>query len=698
MSAKTKHDAFEEFYTRASNTGPAAGTFFNDKAYLFYTNGNLLDLICMETYLADDKQEKVRVVKSPDKKKGPLGIEYLTKVAYGGDGVSGGYIPALAACAHEGVLYLFYADQRGTLYQMTSPDGTEWSSALPLSERMRLRTDSRFAAVSAGTRLYLIGSGADSKLALNWTDDGGQTWERTDAREQRPSKDGKAEEIGIADVTHTAACSYREPGGEVRIMVGYIQRSPDKKAVIPRKKEALKTWLLHHEENAPPRKVNEPHSVAEDENVSHFAIVPGSIENGCTGGVLQMFVSGKAEKNIKARRYEYSVPSGRWSPPILRNWGHMSTPTGHHVDAFQFFKPTDEGHIRSEIWFTQTFDGSGMKKHLGIGRYRSDRLTLTDTLTNWANDDHLTFLGVVESPPPHVLNGSELNDSICSFRFKWSKEEQAAVSAKYKFGASLNFSGKVPVVGLGGEMKIAYERTRSVTSEMKSIKEFSIELYPSATKKTATHLYIRPNITRHTYKLADWQENDLGVQLSLFSVSDLSIEARKGKSLSTFPKQPDPNRIENYVQRFTALPDYADKQLSFSMPVNWSESMKIEENFIKVSKTVTSVSNSVSVECEPAGKAPGDIFSIGVGSSFMYTYEVNVSTQFSSQMGCTVRYPNPRPGETDDISEVKLLMYVFYPDKNKTDRCYWIPQETKNQFPWCVAWSVDELVRQGSSQ
>ncbi|MGX4587752.1 hypothetical protein [Paenibacillus chitinolyticus] len=67
-------------------------------------------------------------------------------------------------------------------------------------------------------------------------------------------------------------------------------------------------------------------------------------------------------------------------------------------------------------------------------------------------------------------------------------------------------------------------------------------------------------------------------------------------------------------------------------------------------------------------------------------------------MGCTVRYPNPRPGETDDISEVKLLMYVFYPDKNKTDRCYWIPQETKNQYPWCVAWSVDELVRQGSGQ
>lgn len=82
-----------------------------------------------------------------------------------------------------------------------------------------------------------------------------------------------------------------------------------------------------------------------------------------------------------------------------------------------------------------------------------------------------------------MLNGSELKDSICSFRFKWSKEEQAAVSAKYKFGASLNFSGKVPVVGLGGELKIAYERTRSVTSEMKSIKEFSIELYPSATKK-----------------------------------------------------------------------------------------------------------------------------------------------------------------------------------------------------------------------
>ncbi|MEC0247371.1 hypothetical protein P4H65_16415 [Paenibacillus chitinolyticus] len=698
MSAKTKHDAFEEFYTRASNLGPAAGTFFNDKAYLFYSNGNLLDLVCMETYLNDDKQEKVRTVISPNKKKGPLGIEYLTKVAYGGDGAGGGSIPALAACAHEGVLYLFYADQRGTLYQMTSTDGTDWSPALTLSERMRLRPGVRFAAVSAGARLYLIGSGADSMLALNWTDDGGQTWERSEAREQRRGKDGRAEEIGIADVTHTAACSYRDPGGDVRIMVGYIQRSPDAKSVIPRKKEVLKTWLLHHEENEPPRKVNEPQSIAEGDNVSHFAVVPGSIENGCTGSALQLFVSGKTDKDIKARRYEYSVPSGRWSSPISRNWGHMSTPSGHHVDAFQFFKPADEGHIQSEIWFTQTFDGSGMTKHLGIGRYRSDRLILTDTFTNWANDDHLTFLGVVESPPPHVLNGSELKDSICSFRFKWSKEEQAAVSAKYKFGASLNFSGKVPVVGLGGELKIAYERARSVTSEIKSIKEFSIELYPSSTKKTATHLYIRPNITRHTYKLADWQNQDLGVQLSLFSVSDLSIEARKGKSLSTFPKRPDPNRIENYVQRFTDLPDYADKRLSFSMPVNWSESMKIEENFIKISKTVTSVSNSVSVECKPAGKAPGDVFSIGVGSSFMYTYEVNVSTQFSSQMGCTVRYPNPRSDEPDDISEVKLLMYVFYPDKNKTDRCYWIPKETKNQFPWCVAWSVDELVKQGSGQ
>ncbi|SEG52710.1 hypothetical protein [Paenibacillus sp. UNC499MF] len=698
MSAKTKHDAFEEFYTRASNTGPAAGTFFNDKAYLFYTNGNLLDLICMETYLGDDKREKVRVVNSPNKKKGPLGIEYLTKVAYGGDGVGGGRIPALAACVHEGVLYLFYADQRGTLHGMTSQDGTEWSAALTLDERMRMRTDSRFAAVSAGTRLYLIGSDANGKLALNWTDNGGQTWERTEAREQRPGKDGRAEEIRIADVTHTAACSYRDPGGDVRIMVGYIQRSQDTKSVVSRKKETLKTVLLHHEEQAPPRKVNEPHAIAEGESVSHFALAPGSIEKGSAGSVLQLFVSGKTACDIKARRYEYSVSTGVWSAPIVRGWGHMSTPNGHHVDAFQFFIPEDEGHIRSEIWFTQTFDGSGRKKHLGIGRYHSDRLILTDTLTNWANDDHLTFLGVVESPPPHVLNGSELKDSICSFRFKWSKEEQAAVSAKYKFGASLNFSGKVPVVGLGGELKIAYERARSVTSEIKSIKEFSIELYPSSTKKTATHLYIRPNITRHTYKLADWQNQDLGVQLSLFSVSDLSIEARKGKSLSTFPKQPDPNRIENYVQRFTDLPDYTDRQLSFSMPVNWSESMKIEENFIKISKTVTSVSNSVSVECKPAGKAPGDVFSIGVGSSFMYTYEVNVSTQFSSQMGCTVRYPNPRTDEPDDISEVKLLMYVFYPDKNKTDRCYWIPETTKNQYPWCVAWSVDELVKQGSGE
>lgn len=696
MSAKTKHDAFEEFYTKASNTGPTAGTFFNDKAYLFYTNGNLLDLICMETYIGDDKREKVRAVNSPNKKKGPLGIEYLTKVAYGGDGVGGGWIPALAACVHEGVLYLFYADQRGTLYQMTSPDGTEWSSALILDERMRLRTDSRFAAVSAGTRLYLIGSGADSKLMLNWTDNGGQTWERAEARELRPGKDGRAEETAIADVTHTAACSYRDPEGGVRIMVGYIQRSQDTKSVISRKKETLKTCLLHHEENVPPRKVNEPHAIAEGESVSHFALAPGSIENGCTGSALQLFVSGKTAYDVKARRFEYSVSTGVWSAPIIRDWGHMSTPNGHHVDAFPFFISEEEGHIRSEIWFTQTFDGSGRKKHLGIGRYRSDRLTLTDTLTNWANDDHLTFLGVVESPPPHVLNGSELKDSICSFRFKWSKEEQAAVSAKYKFGASLNFGGKVPVVGLGGELKIAYERARSVTSEIKSIKEFSIELYPSSTKKTATHLYIRPNITRHTYKLGDWQNQDLGVQLHLFSVSDLSIEARKGKSLSTFPKRPDPNRIENYVQRFTDLPDYTDRQLSFSMPVNWSESMKIEENFIKISKTVTSVSNSVSVECKPAGKAPGDVFSIGVGSSFMYTYEVNVSTQFSSQMGCTVRYPNPRTDEPDDISEVKLLMYVFYPDKNKTDRCYWIPEETKNQYPWCVAWSVDELVKQGS--
>lgn len=60
-------------------------------------------------------------------------------------------------------------------------------------------------------------------------------------------------------------------------------------------------------------------------------------------------------------------------------------------------------------------------------------------------------------------------------------------------------------------------------------------------------------------------------------------------------------------------------------------------------------------------------------------------------------YPYPRAGHPGDVRKLILRMLMLVPDAEQIDSCYWIPKDKQNQRPWCVAWSIQEVKLQESS-
>lgn len=593
---------------------------------------------------------------------------------------------SLAPCVHNGVLYVFWNTTAGQIRYSSTIDGATWTAPVYLPN-FTVECDRQIAAVSAGERMYVFASRAGQSgsektyvLVMAYTDDDSKTW----ATEVSP--DWK-------NVRNIAACAFTGSDGKLNIMLGMTT-------------EFGNVWTGRYEYQ--PGGSGSRLSLLKSEEhtdlrgqTDFIALAAGSIRHGSLGMVVQMFINGWHSDSwsqgwTPTKKREYIVATGRWSHLAMMTGAYTRFPTWKHTAAFQYQRPIVDPKkneivgVQQEIWYVTTYQNvAESPAYLYFARFQSDKLKLMSTKHQSVPELFQPLIGVVEGPPPYVLNGRGLdgNESVSQFQFGWSESQTAQMTATFKLGAYVNLGGKVfgsLQVGLGLSTEVAFKEQTSKTVTVSIEKNIG----PLADKNQVTYVYLSPTIIRKAFAIYDWEGESSGRSLGtlyVFNVSQSGIDFRAAPVLGDFPSKPDTHQFNSWLHRSAKLSDYVGYD-PWNLPVTWKEGgstqFKFDTQIAQLKSRETTVAAKISVGAE-------NIFDMGGNSSF--SYEVQHGSTKTESIGFSLNYPPARKDHPEDIVRVKLRICVFTPEGDSISTCYWIPKDKQTERPWCVAWSVDEV-------
>lgn len=612
---------------------------------------------------------------------------------------------SLATCVHQGVLYLFWnvwtldtSPTKDSVYysycQLNHPqENSQWSTPqlIPNFE-VSPGEGVQIAAVSNGQRLFIFGNldnGKTHALNVAYSNDG-QDWS-TELRED------------WINVKNISACSYLTPQGETNIFFGMATQYNNiwtaRYSYDPQQGGSglVQVGMETHKEF--------------DGKADFIALTAGSTEGGINGNVVQMFINGKHgtywisgwENNKKK---EFEVNTNTWFPAQERTHGYSRYPAWTHIGAFQYFRTIeDTGEVRQEVWTVMNYYNTSCS--LIVARWKSDWLkldlhrdksgTYIDYEEETVPDALRTLVGVVEGPPPYVLNGGSLSPNspnVSTVSYEFTREKETAFTSTVKFNAYVGIGAIVEVQSLGFGLQVqiaaeqAYQRKEFKVVATKDSAGYSPD---ERLRSEAIYIWLKPKIRRKSYTLSDWQGNPTNgsgepLKTYLFSLSDIAVSSDRVNNLSTFAGSPNTHDIQTWKRRFTELPSFADRTRQYvNTIVDWDNNVRefgITEGETELDTNSTTVSASIE------GKA-GIFFG---GSGIAYSYDIEYKTTISRAMKVALTYPTARREHPEDMVEVDLRVLMFYPNENQIDQCYWIPKGYSGKRPWCLAWSVDKMV------
>ncbi|WP_141235795.1 hypothetical protein [Paenibacillus sp. 7541] len=653
------------------------GTYFNESAFFFYhkrSSSNNRDQILY-----------TRVRLKPQKDKEVLECLEANGIAYDklGYNVNGHReISNLASVVHLGILYVFWTED-GHIHYVTSTDGKAWSPSVQLPYSFIRRT--QFAALSVHGRLILLGAhhaNSENRIGIVYQDDNG-VW-RIDAN------------TAWKNVKHVCACAYAHPGGYFDIMVGVVTTHANLWTAIFRSDIGVNPGT-----GSGLRQIADKHHEEQDGRVDFLAIEAGTVEDGVQDPSVQLFINGwhrphswAGYKNNQMKTY--NILTGEWSKVFTRTHGHTKYPTWVYMGAFQYFVPIGtNGEMRQEIWLYMNYNDENFVKQGGsnlvLCRYKSDVMRFVNREEEKVKDDFRALVGVIEGAPPYVTNGSTRSEYGSTFYYGRSSTEQIAISTRFQMGSYMQAGPSLPV---GAEASVKFSAQQADhSSEISEItRHIDKTIVPIPGENSVTYVYLTPHIVRTTYELYDWKmQKPFGVRTYVFHTSKADIDFDVLPILHTYVNQPNTHDYTTFLQRFPSVPHYADVKQSLALDVSWVPG-ETSAFFEKKTSSVNITSSTVSGEIT-AGYS--GILSMGGNTSF--EYELSHSSEVAEKIGVKLDYPYPRAGHPGDVRKLILRMLMLVPDAEQIDSCYWIPKDKQNQRPWCVAWSIQEVKLQESS-
>lgn len=413
---------------------PATGCYYNDHAYLFFLHGiqigqgHARQIACTKARSNGSAIEEIWSNRPVTASQSPF-----EEVA------------TIAACVHRGVMYVFFTNALGKLARVTSKDGETWSAPV-FFDRFTVHGERQIAALSIGERLYVLAScvaaGSDAVL-LVWSDDGA-TWDH----------EIRAEWVNVGNIS---VCSYPATAGEVMLLFGMATTN-------------WNVWTgryLYVSGGAGSRlELVDMMEHTEFRGSSQFvALAAGSARGGNRGQTIQMIVNGWHSGTWAGwkpqRKKEYDVANNRWLEAITFADSYTQYPLWEHFGAFAYIRAVSEKELRQEIWYVFNYR-SATAAYLYVARWDSDQLVRIDeaTRTEPVTDAFRSLLGVVEGPPPYILNGQPFAPDVSHFHLGYSTTQQVSVSTSFKLGVHFTFGGKVAKTPVIASFQLGAEVTR----------------------------------------------------------------------------------------------------------------------------------------------------------------------------------------------------------------------------------------------
>ncbi|WP_336785854.1 hypothetical protein [Paenibacillus sp. MMO-177] len=653
-----------------TGVSPTTGCYFNDHAYLFFMQ-RIAQRAGHETRIACTKARSTG---------SDIEIIWSNKPVIPNQPVSwqgNADVMSIAACTHAGVMYVFFSNRGGQVSFTCTIDGEKWTEPVYL-DKLTVHGDRQISAASIGERMFIFGSyqqDGEDRAIVSWTDDG-HTW-------------GSEIRTDWTKVGNISVCAFVDAAGEPRLMYAMATKYWN-----------VWTGIYSYESGETGSGLHVTDIVEHTEfhgSAEFVAVAAGSAKGGNHGQILQMIVNGWHGPTWVGwkpqQKKEYGIASNTWYSTKTLGEGYTRYPLWAHFGAFTYVRAVSATELRQEIWYVYNYNN--VQSSLYVARWESDQLVRDDssTLQQPVSREFRSLLGVVEGPPPYVLNGQPFRDSVSRFQFGYTTSLQTSVSATIKIGVQLKIGGKFKdkKFPLFGSFQLGTELTRKTQTANEVSQTFEKTIAPIPGKNETTYIYLRPVITRYAFKLKDWSGQEIpGVVVYTFTTSDTGIDFDVKKNLSSFPGNPDTNNYQTWIGRFSGTPEYAVSMVN--VPIEWTESGETKYTL----KTATSElqSREDTVKAEVKGGID-NIFDVGGNSSFSYTVEKK--TTKTESIALSLAFPRGK-GEPNDIVKVGLRVFAWSPREGFVDKCYWIPENARDQRPWIIAWSIDSIETESQKQ
>lgn len=350
--------------------------------------------------------------------------------------------------------------------------------------------------------------------------------------------------------------------------------------------------------------------------------------------------------------------------------------------AFSNFNFISQKRVEKQIWLCMdrlvTSIPDPLEK-LAMDKILSEDLKRTETKsTDCVHDTTLwTLIGVVEGPPPFVLNGQTLDPTEPPSSFTYGTTASTEVVNSSDWTLSTSTSLKVPL--LDGILTCGIDLSAALSREVKtSYASTYTEAHSvmAGNKSLGYYYFERPTITR--YKYSSFTPSPFNENMNEYQY----IFAVTGSTIVPVPfklKRFDTHDITSYVGKQPS-PTYnriSHKGFSWTLQTDFESVFSVD-----TSKEVTT-SSSIGI-----GVSGGveEIFDVGVN------YEITLSnsntTHFGQSITIHINNPAPRDGVATDVSWYEGTAYWL---KANNSKAWWIPNGHKDQRPWCVTWSVDSI-------
>ena len=206
--------------------------------------------------------------------------------------------------------------------------------------------------------------------------------------------------------------------------------------------------------------------------------------------------------------------------------------------------------------------------------------------------------------------------------------------------------------------------------------------YGDTSKFWVYHFNLRPTLRRLKYEIRDWTGNSFGRYAYIFSISDYNLSVDPFDMRDSSPYQDfriwDPATYQN--RHISA--DTSHYHIKTGMEMNWAVGSPVALEISDATELESSQSFTETIEIEVGMEG---IFDIGVSGSI--TTEHSVGTDSINTVTVTNNSPDPPAGS----GYIQSFSFIPYWLESKDSTPYWIPDEFKEQRPWCITYEVAEI-------